>query len=159
MSLNDLTDDELFELGEAVHDELRARALARHEPAALADQAFAMAFDSKGWPGTPELLDGLLICCGGLKGRPGGHRCSFTSLDERWVWEHGYEIDDVRRADETTLRTVTILAARQGSIVTQVESRCDQMGHHRTGALSWKVAGNRLEPTDTPSRVPENHRR
>lgn len=159
MGLEDLADLELAELGEALADEMRRRALERHDPAALADEAFTF-FDSRGNAPNPSLTGGLLICSGSLKGRPQGHRCSFTTVDgERWVWEHAHEHDELRWLGDEQLLTVTIVVAVPRMIVTQVDSVASNAGHKRKAANSWVVRGDRLEPTATPSRVPEDHRR
>lgn len=160
MSLDELTDVELDELGEALQQELRHRALLRFEPATVADQAFIERFDSKQWPADPTIIGGLLVCCGALKGRPGGHRCSFVSINgEAWCWDVGHEHDELRWQSETELSTVTILIAVPGMLVTSVESTADQGGHHRKSATSWRIDRGVLEPVATPSRVPQDHRR
>lgn len=159
MSLKELTDLELNEFGEALVTELRRRALERFDPAALADEAFGAAFDSKGWPQDPWIVGGLLICCGSLKGKPGGHRCSFTVVDEHWAWQGAYEHDELRWVDDQQLRVVSVLVALPGRTVSQIESKCDNGGHKRTSATSWRICQGGLEPTPTPSRVPDDHRR
>lgn len=158
MALEDLSDFELAELGEALFDELRRRALACYDPSTLADEAFTT-FDSRGNAPDPVIVGELLICCGSLKGRPAGHRCSFTSVSDQWAWEHGHLHDELRWVDEGNLRTVTILVAQPRLVVTQVESTCDHAGHHRKAASSWKISRGRLEPTATPSRTPVEHGR
>lgn len=159
MTLDELSDLELSELSEALTAELRRRALDRFDPATLADVAFGDAFDSKGWPRDPWIAGGLLICCGTLKGKPGGHRCSFTVVDEQWAWQGSYEHDELRWLDDQQLRVVSVLIALPGRVVTQVECKCDGGVHKRTSTTSWKITAGRLEPTATPSRVPQEHRR
>jgi hypothetical protein len=159
MSLDELTDFELAELGEALAGELRRRALDRFDPAALADEAFTL-FDSRGNAPNPALAGGLLICSGSLKGRPGGHHCSFTTVNgESWVWDHEHLFDEMRWASEEQLFTVTVLIALPRMLVTQVDSVAGNAGHKRKSTSSWLVRGDRLEPTATPSRVPDDHRR
>lgn len=138
---------------------MRRRALDRFDPVALADEAFGH-FDSRGNAPDPSLAGGLLICCGSLKGRPNGHRCSFTTVDgERWVWDYEHLHDEMRWESDEQLYTVTVLLALPRMIVTQVDSVASNAGHQRKATSSWKVTAGRLEPTATPSRVPSEHRR
>lgn len=161
MTLQELTDVELDVHAADVVIELRRRALDRFDPATLADEAFGAAFDSKGWPRDPWIVGGLLICCGALRAKGGGHRCSFTVVDEQWAWQGAYEHDELRWLDDQQLRVVSVLLAQPGRIVSQIESKLDAtMGHKRTSATSWRIeTAGHLEPVPTPSRVPEEHRR
>lgn len=160
MSLDELSDAELGELGEALVMELRHRALLRHEPAALADEAFASAFDSKHLPCDPWITGGLLVCCGSLRAKfDGAHRCSFVVVDEDWSWSNQHEHDEIRWIDDRSMTCVTVIVAQPGMQVSMIESRCDNGAHKRTSATSWKICQGVLEPIPTPSRVPQDHRR
>lgn len=160
MALPDLSDAELDELGAALVDELRRRALARHEPAALAGEAFVIGFDSKHLPCDPWITGGLLICCGSLRAKfDGGHRCSFVVVDEDWSWANQNEHDEVRWLDDRSMTCVTIVVAQPGMQISLIESRCDGGVHKRTSATSWRICQGVLEPIATPSRVPQEHRR
>lgn len=160
MSLDELSDLELGELGEALLQELRHRALLKHDPATLADEAFGIAFDSKHLPSDPWLIGGLLICCGSLRAKfDGGHRCSFVVVDDDWVWSNQNEHDEIRWIDDRSMTCVTVLVAQPAMQVSMIESRCDGGVHKRTSATSWKIEKGALEPMATPSRVPQEHRR
>lgn len=160
MSIEELTDAELADLGEALRAELRRRALDRNDPVAVADQAFSEGFVS-GLPIDPWIVPGgMLVCAGGLKARPSGnHRCSFVAVDgEQWCWQTNYIIDDVRH-DDLSMTSITLLVAEPGLVVTQVTSKCEGGRHARQVAESWRVEKGALLPIATPSRVPDEHRR
>lgn len=160
MALPDLSDAELDELGAALVDELRRRALERFDPKALADDAFATGFDAKHLPCDPWITGGLLICCGSLRAKfDGGHRCSFVVVDEDWSWVASHEHDEMRWIDDRSMMCVSIIVAKPDMHVSLIESRCDAGQHKRTSATSWKIVNGDLEPCPTPSRVPTEHRR
>lgn len=159
MSLEDLDDAELDELAEAVFDERRRRLLERNDPATIADDAFTW-FDSRGGAPDPQMVGGFVVCWGSLRGRPQGHKCSFTSVDgSAWCWDHAHEHDEMRWAADDELRTVTLVIPRPAMTFTQVDSVASNAGHQRRHTESWVVEGGSLVPCPTPVRIPEDHRR
>jgi len=156
--LSRLVEEDLHRLGAAVRDELIGRALARGDLDAIVEEAFATAFDGRGWPRDPYLRDGLVVCPGARhstsRNPSAAHRCHFVTVADDvapeavWVWEHPDCAADrvVSSGDGKVLRTVSLMPAVENLTVTAVTSRAGSGGHARQRADVWQFRGGALEP-------------
>lgn len=151
-----LDDRQLAELAAAAQAEQRRRAVEEGDAAAVADAAFAGAFDGSGVARNPSIVNGLLVCPGSLVGssKPGGsHDCVFVFATEAgdegaWVFEHRERAADLIR--HTSIRgrdvqqSVTVLPATEGLTVQRIVSKARGGRHERQSVTAWKVTGGAL---------------
>jgi hypothetical protein len=85
------------------------------------------------------------------------HECTFVSIDDRWVWEHGIVIKDEMRqvpGPRTTKQSLTVLPGLEGSKVDMVmsASRSGSSCQIRRGR-SFQVRNGTLVEVATRSRL------
>jgi hypothetical protein len=153
-------DDALADTIAVLIGEQQRRALERNDVSAVIEDAFNRAFSgSKALP--PYLHDGLLIVPGLKRDRGMNHDCSFCSISDTWVWEHGDVVaDDIRHAVDgrhPVLRTITVLPAAEGMEIDQVESRTKSGVHEMRQVTSFTIRGGELVLVSTRARKTNGH--
>ena len=146
-------------------DEQRRRALAGGDLVEIANECFdTRGFDGRGTPRAAYVRDGLLVCPGAkLEKSASSHDCTFVSVDDVWVWEHGEIVLDERRqlpgGQRVIHQTVTILPALEGMEFDVVSSTARSGGPcQMKTARSFKISHGELLETRTRARAPQGHR-
>lgn len=142
------SDARLAELAHLIAQEQHRRAIESGDVDALIEEGFALGFG----PGAdtvkdPWVRDGILIAPGGRFDRSASaHRCSFVRVGEGWVWEHGAKLhDDIRRASsKSEMRSVTLVALREGDKIDLVTSKARNGGHQLQQARSFVYTNGTL---------------
>lgn len=141
-------DRDLSSALEVLQQEASRRALARCDPSALVEEAFASAFTRKGMPTDPYVRDGILVCPGGKVDRSAmNHECAFVRVNDSWVWEAPDRFEDAIRhvpGPHPSMRSVTLLPAVHGMTVDLVQSRTKMGVHQMTSVRSFLVENDGL---------------
>ena len=97
--LDRLDANELANVGEAIRQLQRRRALARGDLDAIIANGFEVGFGRDGLGLLPWIEGDVVVCPGGLiaKSRT-NHRCRFVSVDDTWIWDSGELIREDKRS-------------------------------------------------------------
>lgn len=125
--------------------EQRRRAEAVGDIDAIVEAAFEAGFDSRGQANPPWVTHGLLVCPGSIRERStSSHDCVFVHVDGNWVWQSDDLIIDVVRSvpqqKHTHQRSITLLAAVEGTEYDVVASKMRQGVHHATHVRSYRIS-------------------
>ncbi len=146
--LDRLDADELVNVGEAIRQLQRQRALARGDLDAIIASAFDSGFGSDGLGLLPWVEGDVIVCPGGLisKSRT-SHRCRFVSVDDTWVWESGELIREDKRSTpgaDDGFRAVALLPLLNGMELDVVSGKARQGQHSVERVVSYEVRGGEL---------------
>ena len=149
VDVSGLSDTDLGGWVSTLLEEQRQRALLRCDPDALVDAGFADGFDAKGFARQPWLVEGMLVCPGSVVERSAtGHDCVFVSVDGVWVFNCEDRVVDVVRkvpaGAREHQRSVTVLAASEGSEFDVVSSRMRDGKHRMRGVRRFRVENSAL---------------
>jgi hypothetical protein len=161
-TLEGLGDRELAELLAAALEEQRRRACEIGDPAALIERGFDEGFTAKGEPREPWIEAGVLICPGWIQDKSTlSHTCSFVAIGKTFAWDSDDKIDDKVRhvaGPKRLMRSVTLVAAVEGTEVDQVMSRCTNGVHKMQQVRSYIVRGGELQLVTTRAPKVDRHR-
>ena len=143
-----LPDEQLFELGAAIREEMTRRAREAGDPDALIENAFEKGFARDGLGQQPWIEKPFLVCPGGMVAKNrANHRCQFVSADDSWVWESADLIREDKRStpgDDEGFRAVALLPIVEGMALDVVRARMRQGQHQVERVTSYVVRKGRL---------------
>lgn len=157
------SDTELAHTVAAILATQHHRAITGGDVDAMLEEAFIDGFDRKGDAVAPWVAAGLLFCPGMRRDKSAtSHECTFVSVDDRWVWEHGNVLrDDMRQVPgpRTFKQSVTIIPVLEGSKVDMVNStsRSGSSCQMRK-ARSFQVQAGALVEVAARARAEQGHR-
>lgn len=157
VELTTLDDVALADLGDAISNEQRRRAIASGDPAALVAEGFDIGFTRNGVR-EPWMRDGLLVCPGLLVGVGSmRHDCTFAKVGDTWSWDSSDGLlDEVRHVplgSKTAQQSISVLAVPEHTIVDVITSRFQGGSHRMTRSVSYELIRGELivVATRTPS--------
>ena len=143
-----LPDEILHHLAEALHDEVRQRAIKAGDHAALIADTFENGFARDGLGVDPWIQGQVIVCPGALVARSrANHRCRFVSVDDVWIWESGELLDEEKRSNPGTeggFRAVALLPIINGMKLDVVSGRARSGQHHVDTVTSYAVRRGKL---------------
>lgn len=146
--LDRLSADELVNIGEAVRQLQRERAVARGDLDAIIANAFDVGFGRDGLGLLPWIEGDVVVCPGGLVSRSRtSHRCRFVSVDDTWIWESGELIREDKRSTpgaDDGFRAVALLPRLNGMALDVVSGKARQGQHSVERVVSFEVRGGEL---------------
>jgi hypothetical protein len=157
------SDAELAHTVAAILYEQHQRAITAGDIDAVLEQAFIDGFDRKGDAIAPWVDGGLLFCPGMRRDKSAtSHECTFVSVDDRWVWDHGNVLrDDMRHVPgpKTFKQSITIVPALEGSKIDMVNSTSRSGSDcQMRKARSFQLQGGILVEVAARSRPGQGHR-
>lgn len=143
-----LSEDALFQLGSAVADEMRRRAVADGNEDAVIAEAFETGFGRDGLGMLPWINGPYIVCPGGLtsKGRS-SHRCRFVSVNDTWIWDSELLITESKRSLPGTtdgFRAVALVPIIESTELDVVAGRMRSGQHSVEHVVSYAVRKGRL---------------
>jgi hypothetical protein len=157
-----LSDDLLAQLGAAIQDEVRRRALASSDRDAVVAQAFETVFGRDGLAEQPFVEGPFVVCPGGLVAKnPANHRCPFVSVDGTWIREDPHLLHEVKRstpgADES-FHAVALLPIVEGIALDVVRAKMRKGQHQVERVFSYEIRRGRLVEAAQRNVAPHGHR-
>lgn len=136
-------DAELANLGEAIKQLQRIRALARGDLDHIIDAAFDTGFGDDGLSLVPWQHDNVIVCPGGIitKSR-NAHRCRFVSVDGTWIWDSIELIREDKRSSPGPVdgfRAVGLLPVLNGLTLDVVSGRARGGQHSVDRVVSFEI--------------------
>jgi hypothetical protein len=141
--LKKLSDDELSNIGEVVHQLQRERAVSRGDLDAIIANAFEVGFGRDGLGVNPWVEGNVVVCPGGIISKSrASHRCRFISVDDTWIWESGELIREDKRSipgTEDGFRAVALLPILNGMELDVVSGKARSGQHSVDKVISYVV--------------------
>lgn len=146
-----LADEDLASVGEAIHQEQAARALARGDLDEIITQAFETGFGSDGLALLPWVEGNVIVCPGGLiwSSRT-SHTCRFVNVNDSWVWDSHELIREDKRSTPGTrdgFRAVALLPALERMELDVVSGKARAGQHTVDRVVSYVVKNGELVET------------
>ena len=146
--LDRLSVNELVNVGEAVRQLQRERAVARGDLDEIIANAFEIGFGSDGLGLLPWIEGDVVVCPGGLisKSRT-SHRCRFVSVDDIWIWESAELIREDKRSTPGThdgFRAVALLPVLNGMELDVVSGKARSGQHSVDRVVSYEIRAGEL---------------
>lgn len=143
-----LPEDLLGELGVAIRDEIRRRAIDAGDRDAVIAEGFEQGFARDGLATLPWIRRPFLVCPGGLFGKNrANHRCRFVSVDGTWVWESPDLIHEEKRSTpgvDEGFRAIALLPIVEGMALDLVRGRMRSGQHSVEHVVSFEVRRGEL---------------
>ena len=138
-----LSPDLLLQLGTAVNDELRHRAIADGNQEAVIAEAFDSGFSRDGLALLPWIEGPYVVCPGGLIAKSrASHRCRFVSVNDTWIWQSGELIHESKRSTPGVhdgFRAVALLPLIERMELDVVSCKLRQGMHTVEKVVSYEV--------------------
>ena len=142
------SEDELADLGEAVKQIQRERAVARGDLDDIIAAAFDVGFGSDGLGVLPWLEGNVIVCPGGIISRSrSSHRCRFVSVDDTWIWESSELIREDKRSSPGPVdgfRAIALVPVVNGLSLDVVSGKARGGQHSVDRVVSFEVRRGEL---------------
>ncbi len=146
--LRDLSDGDLHAVAEIVRQQQVERAVSSGDQQTIIDAAFEVGFGRDGLGALPWVEGNVIVCPGGLVSKSrASHRCRFVSIDDCWVWESGYLLDEHKRSSPGTeegFRAIALVPVVDGLALDVVSGRSRQGQHSVEHVISYEVRRGEL---------------
>lgn len=143
-----LDEGALTNLGAAVQQEVRRRAVESGSEEAIISAAFETGFGRDGLGVLPWIEGPFVVCPGGLLS-PGrtSHRCRFVSVNDAWVWDCAELVCEEKRSSPGArdgFRAVALVPAHEGLALDVVSGRLRSGQHSVEKVISCEVRRGEL---------------
>lgn len=146
--LDKLGTEELANLGEALLQLQRLRAVARGDLDEIIAQGFEVGFGRDGLAVLPWIEGDVVVCPGGLISKSrSSHRCRFVSIDNTWVWESSELIREDKRSTpgaDDGFRAVALVPVLNGMSLDVVSGKARSGQHQVEKVFSYEVRRGQL---------------
>lgn len=141
-------DAELSNLGEAIKQIQRLRALARGDLDEIIDAAFEVGFGDDDLSVMPWQQGNVIVCPGGIINKSrNAHRCRFVSVDGTWIWDSIELIREEKRDSPGPVdgfRAIGLLPVVNGLTLDVVSGRARSGQHSVDRVVSFAVQQGEL---------------
>lgn len=146
--LGRLAPDELSNVGEAVRQLQRERAVKRGDLDEIVADGFESGFGNDGLALPPWIEGDVVVCPGGMvaKSRT-NHKCRFISVNDQWIWESTDLIREDKRSTPGPydgFRAVGLLPVVTGMTLDLVSGKARQGMHSVDRVTSFEVRKREL---------------
>ena len=127
--LEDLKDQELFELQNSISEVIKQRNLEKGDTDEIIDSAFDVGFPKIDSVGLNPWVEGSMIVCPGARidKSQTRHICKFVVADDDWSWESQHMISDVIRRDQSSKNfkqhSITLISPFEGGYLSEIPTR------------------------------------
>ena len=161
--LEDLKDQELFELQNSISEVIKQRNLEKGDTDEIIDSAFDVGFPKIDSVGLNPWVEGSMIVCPGARidKSQTRHICKFVVADDDWSWESQHMISDVIRRDQSSKNfkqhSITLISPFEGMVLQVISQKSQQGKHLVDGIESFTFKNGKLEKTMTKSSRSRDH--
>lgn len=146
--LNRLDADQLANLGEAVTQLQRERAVASGDHDAIIAAAFETGFGRDGMGVLPWVEGDVVVCPGAIISKSQtNHRCRFISVNDTWIWDSHHLIREDKRSspgEHDGFRAVALVPVQQGLELDVVTGRAQRGQHAVEHVVSFAIRRRKL---------------
>lgn len=146
--VDELTEDELTNLGDLVRQVQSERAVARGDLDAIIADAFEAGFGRDGLATLPWVEGSVVVCPGALiSSSRSSHLCRFASVNDTWVWDCHELIREDKRSnagDKGGFRAVALLPTLEGMEIDVVSGKARSGQHSMQRVVSLVVRRGEL---------------